>query len=108
MIISHNQVESVINLYKSGPFDKLKPKDRAEDTDKSIKQAAGAPSRDVLNLSEEAGEYRVAYRALARVPEIREEKVARLEQEIREGTYSIDGQVVAEKIIDRLLVDKLV
>jgi len=108
LIISHNQVESVINLYKSGSFGKPKAKGRAEDTDKSIKQSAGASSQDVLNLSEEAGEYRVAYRALAALPEIREEKVARLKQEIREGTYGVDGQAVAEKMIDRLLLDKLI
>jgi len=41
------------------------------------------------------------------LPEIREEKIAELRAAIEQGTYEVSARDVAEKILDRLLVDEM-
>ena len=60
-----------------------------------------APAQaDQVVLSQRAAEIQMAKEALARIPEVRAEKVAALKRRIQEGTYEIDPDAIANKIID--------
>ena len=106
MIISHNQVEAVLNLYKATSLSDTKNKVRDKESPKPTGGCVGKP--DQITLSDEFLEYRIAREALSRVPEVREQKVAEIKKMIQEGNYIIDGTKVAEKIVERHIVDRLV
>jgi negative regulator of flagellin synthesis FlgM len=52
-----------------------------------------------LELSSKGEEIRVATKGLNNLPDVRQEKVARLKKEIEEGRYKIDPEKVAEGIL---------
>lgn len=54
---------------------------------------------DRLVLSPQAAEVRAAHEALAAMPETRAELVARLKAQVQAGTYQIDPDTIAEKMI---------
>ena len=66
-------------------------------------EAPGPPSAaaqvDQVVLSQRAAEVQIAKEALASVPEVRQEEVAALKRRIQEGTYEIDAEAIADKII---------
>jgi negative regulator of flagellin synthesis FlgM len=87
--------------------DKLSPIPPMTNThrmDASQKTAATKPVRpasggDSVSLSPQARLLRAAREALAEVPEIREEKVAAIRAQIEAGTYKVDGEEIAGKMI---------
>lgn len=54
---------------------------------------------DQVNISNEAKEIRNIKETLENKPEIRQEKVDQIKTQIQNGTYKVDSQKVAEKII---------
>ena len=60
---------------------------------------AAAAQADQVVLSQRAAEIQAAKEALAAVPEVRQEKIAALKRRIAEGTYEIDAEGIADKII---------
>lgn len=63
--------------------------------------AAGATSHaDQLALSSRAEEIKVARAALAETPEVRAERVAELKARVQAGTYRVDPDKVAERILN--------
>jgi len=57
-------------------------------------------SRDtIVNLSQASKDLRLANEAIASVPDVREDKVAEIRDKIESGTYRIDNQAVADKMV---------
>lgn len=54
---------------------------------------------DKLALSQQATEVQAAHEALAAVPETRAELVERLKTEVQTGTYQVDAEKIAEKLV---------
>jgi len=69
--------------------------------------AAPAAQQDKVVLSPEAREVQEAKRQLEAVPDIRTEKVAELRQRIESGTYQVEGDRVAVRMISESLVNTL-
>ncbi len=70
---------------------------------KSVAESAaseGGGGADQLALSSRAEEIRLARAALAETPEVRAERVAELKAQIESGTYTIDADAVAERILN--------
>lgn len=65
-------------------------------------------SGDRVQLSPKAKEMQEAKRILGAIPDIREEKVAQIRKEIAEGTYQINSQKIAEKMVTESLVNQFV
>jgi len=68
-----------------------------------LREAAAAPASagaDQLELSSRAEEIRTARAALAQTPEVRADKVAELKAQIEAGTYRVDADKVAERILN--------
>lgn len=97
MKISHGQIQSVIKAY-------ARPAGR-----NSIRDKKGPPAarEDQLVLSRVSREMRLAMETVARWPEIREDKVKEIQTALATGNYEVSGEQIAEKILGRALVDKL-
>ena len=67
-------------------------------------QAAGARAEsstgDALELSGEAQLIQRAETAVRNAPDVREQVVAQLRQRIQDGSYAVDDQAVAAKLIE--------
>lgn len=79
----------------------LEPAETSPVKPTELDAAAGpaAAQVDQVVLSQRAAEIQKAKEALASVPEVRQEKVAALKRRIQEGTYEIDAEAIADKII---------
>jgi negative regulator of flagellin synthesis FlgM len=80
---------------------------KIEQTDSPLKDKGGAGKtgqQDVIvNFSETSKEVRLAKEVLSSQPDIREEKVAEIKAKIKAGTYRIDHEAVASKLVDDIL-----
>ena len=55
---------------------------------------------DEADLSQTARDVCVAQKALAATPDVREDKVAELKQKIADGTFEVNADLIADKIIE--------
>ena len=62
---------------------------------------------DKVVLSPKAKEVQEATKLIKELPDIREEKVAKLKEEIEQGTYRIDGKKIAFKMLKESILDEL-
>ncbi|NPV42733.1 MAG: flagellar biosynthesis anti-sigma factor FlgM [Firmicutes bacterium] len=103
MIISQNQIHNVMQAYSKQKIERVQTNARKTKALNGVKYG-----EDKLELSREGKEFKLAFEAILKTPDIRTEKVSDLKQKIEKGTYIIDGEKVAEKIIGRIIVDELV
>jgi len=98
MKISHGQIQSVFKAYAQQPAGR-----------KSIKDKKGSPAarEDQVVLSREAREMRLAMETVARASEVREDKVREIKTALSTGNYEVSGEQIAEKMLGRTLVEKL-
>ena len=76
--------------------------------DGSTKQ--GSPQsvkEDKVVLSPKAKEVQEATKIIKELPDIREEKVAKLKEQIDQGTYRVDGKKIAFKMLKESILDEL-
>lgn len=72
-----------------------------ESTDAKARPEATAPtSSTTVELSESARMMREATEAVKAAPSLDPDKVERLKEAIRNGTYRVDAEAVAERILD--------
>ena len=57
----------------------------------------------IVNLSPALKETQLAKEIIASEPDIREDKVSELKQKIESGTYTIDNNAVADKLVDSFI-----
>ncbi len=68
------------------------------------KKAAGSENtdtKDKYEVSKYAKDYQTARTAMSSVPEIREDKVARIRDELNSGTYNVSAHEIAEKMVSK-------
>ena len=82
----------------------VQDKDKAQATsEKAEKQQT---KTDTVVLSDAAKRIQEAKKQLDSIPDIREDKVAQLKEQIENGTYEIDEEKIADKMLkDSLLND---
>ena len=73
----------------------------------SNKASGEVISKDKVVLSPEAKEIQKAKELLDTVPDIRKEKVAEIRTQIENGTYEIEAEKVALKMIEESLLNEL-
>ncbi|MBN1828884.1 MAG: flagellar biosynthesis anti-sigma factor FlgM [Deltaproteobacteria bacterium] len=96
---TRNQVSSVIQQYEiNGGKGQADP---------------GKPVSDVLNpeekvsLSAKAKEIQSLKKAIESLPDVREEKVQELKEQIEQGSYRVNGEKVAESMLRESILDIL-
>jgi negative regulator of flagellin synthesis FlgM len=102
MKIDNDQILSVVNRFKSEPLEKKDENSRAKSKDKAV---AG----DRVEISFSNSEVEQLKQTMQGISDVRTEKVASLKKSIEDGTYSVSGSKVAEKMLDcwkSLHVDK--
>lgn len=62
--------------------------------------------KDELALSNKAKEYQIAMNAFKKLPEVREDLVNDLRNQIQQGTYQVTGEEVAKKIVESVMIDR--
>ena len=81
--------------------------------DKRVNEASNAEGgkeilkTDKVILSPKAKEIQQAKLLLSSFAEVREEKVAQIKKEIENGTYQVESQKLAEKLLKDHLLDEL-
>lgn len=68
--------------------------------------STGSPAAgDQVSLSPQVRELHAARAAVAAMPEVREEKVAAIRAQIEAGSYVVDGEKIAGKMIEDALIN---
>ncbi len=62
---------------------------------------------DKVVLSPKAKEVQEATKLIKELPDIREDKVAKLKEQVDQGTYRIDGKKIAFKMMKESILDEL-
>lgn len=65
----------------------------------SAQPAAAAGQTDHIVLSQQASEIQAAHEALAQPPEVRADLVARLKADVAAGTYQVNPENLADKLL---------
>jgi negative regulator of flagellin synthesis FlgM len=101
MMVSKSQVYRVLQAYleKTRPM----PGMESEGTGKPVASRA-----DRVDLSAEARKMQRFAEALTRTPDIRMERVQELKAMIESGGYRVSSEDIAEKIVNRAIVDEMV
>ena len=101
MIISNNQIQSLLNQYlkRDANFGPAKKEDL---------EKAGNQNGRKSSVSQDVRAYSVAKEVIKDLPDIREDRLVKIEIQVNSSTYEITDEEVAEKMIGRSLVDKLV
>ena len=91
-----------ISAYMNNVQEKKKIDDPTGHDPKSVMK------EDKVDISRTAREVKEARAQLEKIPDIREEKVAEIKNDINSGTYRIDGKKVAFNMIRESLIDEIV
>lgn len=68
--------------------------------------STGSPAAgDRVSLSPQVRELEAARAAVSAMPEVREEKVAAIRAQVEAGTYVVDGEKIAGKMIEEALIN---
>ncbi len=102
MKISRGEVSNLWRSYLQRPAGVAREGDRPRQDDKA------AARGDTLTLSPQAQEIQRLRQALARVPEVREERVRELTAAVATGAYQVSPEAVAAQMLRRMLGDRLV
>ena len=62
---------------------------------------------DTVELSNAAKNLQEAQKQLEAIPDVREDKVAELKEQVEKGTYEIDEQKIADKMLKEALLNDL-
>ena len=60
--------------------------------------------KEKVSLSSTSKDVKLAKRAIENSPDIRKEKVGRLKEQIKQGTYDVSGEKIAEKMLNESLL----
>ena len=105
MKIINKQIENTLNAYKIVGQRRTNAREKTSRT----KQVSGnQESMDTLTLSDNVWEYQIAHKSLSKTSVERIAKINEIKRKIDEGSYDVDGLLVAEQIIERFSVDKLI
>lgn len=58
---------------------------------------------DTLEISDFAKQYQIAKEAMKNAPDVREDKVALIQQQLADGTYHVSAEKLAEKLANKLV-----
>lgn len=98
MMISKAQIQQVMQQYREN----TKTAKPAQTGSVSVARQA-----DEVTLSREALNAQQVQKHLKEIPDVREERVRELQTSIQSGTYNVCGEDIAEKMIGRVIVDRM-
>jgi negative regulator of flagellin synthesis FlgM len=99
MRIAHGQVDSLLKAYTH----------QVAQSRATAGQVAGAKplGEDRLTISARARDVQLVQEAIAQVPDVRQERVDAIAQAIAAGKYDVKNDDIAERLLARVVADKL-
>lgn len=101
MIISSQQIQTVLRLYGGQKLQASEEQKTGETGKKDLQQG------DHADFSAEAVDHQKIRKAVLHAPEVREELVKRIKTALEKGEYQVSAEDTADKILGRLLIDRL-
>jgi negative regulator of flagellin synthesis FlgM len=99
-------ISDKVTLQQPSVIKSVQPAQKAAQPIKTTAQTPPAQG-DRVQISDQAREMQAARQAVAQMPEVDEEKVARIKTQIQNGTYKVDGRKVADNMLaESLLGDR--
>jgi negative regulator of flagellin synthesis FlgM len=98
LMISRTQIDQVLKVYK------------AEKTFKTVSIDKGLPRdtrQDGTRLSFTGRDVERIRELVKNLPDIRQDRVEPLVKAVESGDYSVDTELIADKLVGRLLVDRI-
>ena len=86
-------------------YQKADKADKVEDRASEKAAAANLVPEEKVNLSTTAKDVQNLSNAISKLPDVREEKVQALKDQIEKGTYKVDAEKTAEKMVGESLLD---
>ena len=71
------------------------------------KVGGSAAPEEKVNLSTKARDIQQLRDAVSQLPDVREDKISELKDQVDTGTYDVNGQKIAEKMVSESLLDIL-
>lgn len=99
MMISRAQIGQILKVYKTQGM--LQPLSKTDGL------AYGTPVKDDINLSFSQDDLARVRELVQKLPDVRLDKVESIAKEVQAGTYKVDPMQVADKMMGRLLADRL-
>lgn len=99
MMISRAQIGQILKVYKTQGM--LQPLSKMDGV------VYGTPVRDDINLSFSQDDLKRVRELVQKLPDVRLDKVESIAREVQAGTYNVDPMQVADKMMGRLLADRL-
>lgn len=88
-----NKTDRILSIYENMTAKKAKP------SQKKIE-------KDEIEISERAQDYQFAIRKLKELPDIRQDKVDKIKEQIQTGTYNVEGREIVDKIYENINFSK--
>jgi len=86
-------------------YQKADKADKVEDRASEKAAAANLVPEEKVNLSTTAKDVQNLSSAISKLPDVREEKVQALKDQIEKGTYKVDAEKTAGKMVEESLLD---
>ncbi|MDQ2085107.1 flagellar biosynthesis anti-sigma factor FlgM [Herbivorax sp. ANBcel31] len=81
--------------------------DSQKNINKADKASKATSKKDVVSISGQAKDFQTAMKALKDVPDIRKDKVERLQNQMESGNYQVSGKDIANSVLKGLTEKKL-
>jgi len=91
------------NLPKSTPNETKKIEEKRLSDEQKVETKDQSEEDTIVNLSQASKEAQKIKEAILSEPDVREDKVSALKEEIESGRYKIDHKRVADKLVDAFL-----
>lgn len=85
------------SAYEQLRIQQQKELERGNHDAKGVKDAT--PAGDNVSVSEDARLLSIAMKTAQEAPDTRAEEIARLKEQVADGTYNTNGRTIAEKIV---------
>lgn len=95
-----NQTATGVNVVRTTSL--VKGKSDGDDVDKP------GYSDDRIEVSDRAKEFNNIKASVKGLPDIREEKVKEVSEQIRNGTYNVDAELIASGLVKETIADRLI
>ncbi len=88
-------------------YQKTEKVDKVEDRASEKAGAANLVPEEKVNLSTTAKDVQTLNSAVSQLPDVRQEKVQALKEQVEKGAYQVNAEQVAEKMVGESLFDIL-
>ena len=86
---------------------KVQRLDSPQQSERALKSGVEHPDSDRLDLSARSREISHLNELIQSTPDVREDKVEKVRQELENGTYNVKAEKIAEKILGGDLLDEV-